>query len=186
MTKIFSPIELSASNSIIKHSYLKELVQIASQSPDKLYQHFDKIAKLLDSEDKIIKCTGIELLGYLSAVDTENKIDHLIKELIHYLHSGQLIVSNHAISALTLIAKTKSRYKCKIIREFLQLENDKFKTEECKNILIGKILEAFKQLLPEVKYNEHVIDFIIRAKLNKKSSVKNKASELLVEILLVY
>lgn len=183
LNKILLLRDRAATDSNINYSYFKELIEIAAVTPEKLYNQIETIAELLESENKIVICTGMELIGYLSSVDTDNKIDNYINHIIKFLHIGPMIVSTHAIFALTLIAQNKSRFRKKIIKEFLQIENDKFKTEDYKNILIFKVLEAFKKLSPIIKYDGRVIDFIMRSKLNRKSSVKNKAEELLIQIL---
>lgn len=185
MSKILSFDKLSESDQQIKHRFLKELLKIASESPENLYNHLNKISELLDSDNKIMKLTGIELIGYLSSVDTENKIYIFIKRLIKYLHSRDLIISSHAISALIIIAQNKPRSRKKIINEFLLIENGNFKTEDCKNILIGKVLEAFKRLLPLIGFDERVVEFAVKAKFNKRSLTRNKAEELILKLLLI-
>lgn len=93
-------------------------------------------------------------------------------------------MSKSAISAFALIAQNKSKLRNKIIKEFLKIENDRFNTEYSKNILIRKILEEFKKLLPMIKYDEQVVDFIMRAKSNKNPSTKKKAEEILLQLTL--
>lgn len=185
MNKILSNSELSATDLKTRNNYLKKLFNIASNSPENLYQDLEKISEYFESENKIIKSAGIELVGYLSSVDTEDKIENYIKPLIKYIHSGQLNLSKSAISALALIAQNKTKFRNKIIKEFLKIENDRFNTEYSKSILIRKILEEFKELLPMIKYDERVVDFIMLAKSNNNPSTKKKAEELLVHLTLI-
>ena len=185
MTKKISFEKLNSSDPQVRYKFLQELISIASKSPEILYKDIDKISELLESENKIIKWTGIELIGYLSSVDTENKTDKFVDRLIQFLHSGQLIISNHAIFALGFIAQNKPKFRKKIIKEFLQIEHDKFKTEDCKNISIGKVLDAFKQLLPFIGSDTNVVEFIVRANTNDKKSTQKRAEELITKLLVI-
>lgn len=55
MNKILSNSELSATDLKTRNNYLKKLVNIASNSPENLYQDLEKISEYFESENKIIK-----------------------------------------------------------------------------------------------------------------------------------
>ena len=89
----------------IKYGFTTELLTIAANNPELLYDHFKHFRKMLKSDNNIIKWTGIDIIGYLSALDNDKKTDKKIKDLIGLLHGGKLITCNHSIFALGLIAK---------------------------------------------------------------------------------
>ena len=88
----------------VKYGFTKELLNIASNNPESLYNHFDHFREMLRSDNNIIKWTAIDIIGYLSAVGVDNKTDNKINNLIKLLHDGKLITCNHAIFAPGLIA----------------------------------------------------------------------------------
>lgn len=174
--------KLNSKNPKIKYGFAKELLKIGSQNPKQLYQHFDYFAELLTSDNNILKWTAVDLIGYLSVVDKDNKVDSLMPDLIKFLHGGVLITCNHSIFALGLIAQNKPNFKEKIINELITISNDKFETEECKNIATGKVLEAIKPFVADIKNNKAVLIFVENATKSERNSTKKKAEQLLKKI----
>ena len=130
MVMTFDFDQLTSKDPGIKYGFTKELLNIAANNPELLYDHFEHLQKMLRSETNIIKWTAIDIIGYLSAVDVDNKIDNKINDLIRFFHDGKLITSNHAIFALGLIAQSKKKHRRKILRELIEVSNDTFETEE--------------------------------------------------------
>ena len=65
------------------------------------------------------------------------------------------------------------------IKELISISDDEFETNECKNIAIGKVLEAIRPFVSDLKYNSSVISFIENATKSERSSTKKKAEQLL-------
>ena len=171
--------KLNSQNPKIKYGFAKELVKIASENPEQLYEHFDYLAELMKSDNNILKWTAIDIIGYLSAVDKDNKIDSVMIDLFKFLHGGILITCNHSIFALGLIAQHKPKFKEKIINELIAISKDKFETNECENIATGKVLEAIKPFVSDIKNNKSVITFIENATKAERNSTKKRAEQLL-------
>jgi hypothetical protein len=167
--------KLSSKNPGIKYGFAKELLKIGANSPRVLYPHLDYWTKMMGSDNNILKWTAIDIIGYVSAVDKENKTDKLIKNLLLFLHGGHLITCNHAIFAMGLLAQNKPERRNSIIKELLSISKDTFDTEECKNIATGKVLETLRSFLDDIRNNKDAIDFIERAKNNTRNATKKKA-----------
>ncbi|MGI6047436.1 MAG: hypothetical protein ACOYEG_05435 [Petrimonas sp.] len=174
--------KLNSPNPKIKYGFAKELVKIGAENPELLYEHFDYWVELLESDNNILKWTAIDIIGYLSAADKDNQIDGLMPDLIKMLHSGVLITCNHVTFALGLIYQNKPDLKEIIIKELLSISGDKFETDECKNIAIGKVLEAIKPFVSEIKDDSSVILFIENATKSERNATKKKAEQLLKKI----
>lgn len=173
---------LNSKNPKIKYGFTKELLKIAAINPEMLYDYFDHWTEMLLSDNNIIKWTAIDIIGYLSSVDDDNKTDEKISDLFGFLHSGKLITCNHAIFALGLIAQNKKQHQTKIIEEFLRIPDDRFDTRECKEIAVGKVLESFKPLIMDIKDDEAVLDFIQKATESQRNATMKKAFQLLQRI----
>ncbi|HPW34723.1 MAG TPA: hypothetical protein PK367_03145 [Candidatus Paceibacterota bacterium] len=171
--------KLNYPNPKIKYGFAKELVKIGEEKPELLYEYFDYWVELLSSDNNILKWTAIDIIGYLSIVDKDNRIDEIMSDLIKMLHSGVLITCNHATFALGQIYQNKPNLKEVIIKELISISDDKFETNECKNIAIGKVLEAIKPFVSEIKNNPSVISFIEDATKSERNSTKKKAEQLL-------
>jgi hypothetical protein len=166
----------------VKYGFTKELLNIAANNPEFLYDHFEHFRKMLRSDNNIIKWTAIDIIGYLSTLDYDIKTDSKINELIKLLHDGKLITCNHAIFALGLIAQSTKKHRRKILRELIEISNDTFETEECKNIATGKVLDVFKLLLDEVRNDKAAVAFIVKATYNLRNSTKRKAIRILLKL----
>jgi hypothetical protein len=168
----------------IKYGFAKELLKIGSNNPELLYSHLDYWIKIMGSDNNILKWTAIDIIGYISAIDQENKTDKLINNLFLFLHGGRLITCNHAIFSLGLIAKNKPVHRTAIINELIAVSKDTFETEECKNIAIGKVLLALTDFLNDIKNSMEAMEFIMLAKKSTRKATSKKAEVLLKKLIL--
>lgn len=167
---------------LIKYGFSKELLQVAADNPALLYTYFDDWVALLNVPNNILKWTAIDILGRLSAVDSENRIDKVLGKLIVLLHGGHLITTNHAVFALGLIARNKPRYRDRIIREWLAVAKDVFDTEECRDIAMGKVIEEFNGFQEEIRGNAEALEFIREAQDCQRNATRKKADKLLQKL----
>ena len=170
---------LNSSDPKIKYGYTKELIRIGKENPALLYPHFDRFITLLTINNNIIKWMAIDVIGYMSSIDKENKIGPFIPTLIKHLHGGHLITCNHAISTLGLIARYKPQYRAKIVPELLSISRDTFDNEECKNIAIGKTIDTITPIITEINADKTVLDFVKKATKNTRNATSKKAIKLL-------
>ncbi len=175
--------KLQSNDPKVKYGYAKKLLQLAKDSPTFLYDYFDIWVEMMESENNILKWTAIDLIGYLSAVDKENKTDQKIESLLDFLHGGHLITSNHAIFALGLIAKNKPEHRTKIIKELLAVSKDKFETGECKNIAIGKVVLALNGFLDDIRGDKKILTFVKESQLSTRHATKKKADALMKKLI---
>jgi hypothetical protein len=166
----------------VKYGFTKALLKTGAETPGLLYDHFDQWTRMLNSDNNIFRWTAIDIIGYLSSVDKEDKTDKLINNLIAFLHCGNLITCNHAIFALGLIAKNKPERRSEIILELLGITRDNFKSEECRNIAMGKVIEALKDFPETIRGNKKITDFLIRAGKSTRNATARKAEQLLKKI----
>ena len=178
-TKKVNLAELSSTDPKIKYGCAKNLLAIAHESPAELYPNIDYFVNLLDSENKILKWTAIDVIGHLSKVDKERKIDKLTNRLFKLLSAGNLITANHAIAALTDIALAKPEYQKEITDQLLKVENYNYDTDECRNIALGKVILAISSYSNQLKNRKAVIEFAKRQTKNTRSATKKKAEQFL-------
>jgi hypothetical protein len=181
-TKTLGLDKLKSKDPKVKYGFTKELLNLGKDEPGLLYEYFDYWVEMLKSENNIFKWTAIDLIGYLSAVDRENKPDRQIENLLDLLHSGHLITSNHAIFALGLIAKNKPEHRARIIRELFTVSKDKFETEECKNIAIGKVVVTLGGFPDDIKDDGKILTFIKQSQHSTRNATKKKANALVKKL----
>lgn len=181
MDAIGENIELmkSSQNPKIKYGSLKDLMAAARIRPEAVYPHFDRFVELLKSQNNILKWSAIDVIGLLSKVDKENKVDAMVGKLTTLVKEGRLITANHAISALSAIASAKPKFKKKVARVLLKAEQYKYETTECKNIVLGKVIEAIRPIAAEVRSKDRIVSFVKRQTRNVRSSTRKKARQFL-------
>lgn len=99
-----------------------------------------------------------------------------------HIENGKMIYNQYGTIALGLIAQHKPKFKEKIINELIAISKDKFETNECENIATGKVLEAIKPFVSDIKNNKSVITFIENATKAERNSTKKRAEQLLKKI----
>jgi hypothetical protein len=174
--------DLSSKSPKVKYDCARKLLITAENNPISLYSDFDYFATLINSENRIIKWTAIDIIGHISRVDKGNKIDKMIGKLFNLLDSGELITANHAISALSNIALARPQYQNKITDELLKVEYYNYDTDECRNIAIGKVILALELYFGNLLGNKRVIEFIKRQTTNARSATSKKAEHLLKKL----
>jgi uncharacterized protein YdbL (DUF1318 family) len=174
--------KLNSKDPKVKYGFAKELLKIGADTPELLYDYFDYWTNMMTSDKNILKWTAIDILGYLSVIDKDNKTDKVINNLIDILHCGNLITCNHAVFSLGLIAKNKPNHRIRIITELIAISNDTFYTDECKNIATGKVIETIKDFLDNISNDKKVLDFIKQAQHYQRNATKKKADSLMTKI----
>ena len=171
--------KLLAKDPKVKYGYAKELLVVAKQNPAELYPDLEFFVKLLDDENRILKWTAIDIIGALSRVDSVKTIDKLMSKLFGLLSAGNLITANHAIAALADIALAKPEHQVEITNELLMVEHYNYDTDECRNIVIGKVILAISMYFNALDDKEAVIEFTRRQTKNTRNATRKKAEQFL-------
>jgi len=175
-------IDLSSRNPKIKYGCARDLLAIAKGSPSELYPHIDHFVELLDSENSILRWTAIDVIGLLSKVDEEGKVDKLMGKLSGLLNTGNMITANHAIAALTDIAVSKPEFQNKITAELLKVEHYDYDTDECRNIALGKVILALGSYSDQLEDKKTVVEFVRRQTENTRNATRKKAEQFLRKV----
>ncbi|UCE20445.1 MAG: hypothetical protein JSV84_08955 [Gemmatimonadota bacterium] len=163
----------------IKNAAGKTLQIISEIAPQKLYLRFNYIVNLIEGEDTILKWIAIDMVGNLSGVDRENKINKkFLTKLYDLLSDESMITAGHSIETLGKIARNKARYRKEITTELLKVEKIE-RNEECRNIHIGQTIQAFSEYVEFLKDKKPILAFAKRAVKNSRNATKRKAERFL-------
>jgi hypothetical protein len=171
--------ELSSDNPRTKYRRAKSLVTVARKEPRRLSPHLGFFVKLLDSENNVLKWAAIDVIGSLASVVMKNRVDQFIEVLVDFLRGGKLIAANHAIAALSHVALAKPQYQDRITRELLNVQHYTYETEECHNIVLGKVVEALGSYSGRLNPNNEMLAFVRHQTENSRSATRKKAEKLL-------
>ena len=173
---------ISSENSRIRFKAAKTLRIISERNQKMLYSKMDFFINLLDSKNRILKWTAIDVIGNLASVDSENKFDKIFKEYYGFLSAASMITVGHVIDNSGKVAKAKPHLTEKITSELLKIEKIPTKpplTQECKNILLGKAISAFGTYFNQIDNKDDVISFVKRQLNNTRNATKVKAEKFL-------
>ena len=174
--------KLESVNTKEKYAFVKELLALGKENPKDLYPYLPQIIHMLDTGNNIIIWAGIELLGSLITIDKSHRIKLQLPRLYTYLNTGKMITANHAVAALSEIAKVEVELQDQIVEEILEIQEYEYDTEECKNIVYGNIIKGMVTCYPTLqneKTKKKVVEFIRKQKENTRNATKKKAEEFL-------
>jgi len=169
---------LNSAKPEIKYSCAKVLRSISEEHPEKLYPKFDFFVNLLDNNNKILNWIAINIIGNLTKVDVDNKFDSISEEFFNFLTDQSMITAVHTIDSFAKIAKTKAHLTEKLTDNLLKIEKIP-RTQECKNILFGKVISVFGEFFDQIIHKDDVISFVKRQLNNPQNATKKKAEKFL-------
>lgn len=167
---------ISSSNANVKFGCAKILRAISSEKPEKLYQEMDLFINLLDSPNNIIKWNAVDIVANLTKVDNKNKFDEIFEKFYRMLSEKSMVTAAHVIDNSGKIARVKPHLTDKITDELLRVENIP-RTQECKNILMGKAILAFGSYFEQIEDKDEVISFVKKRLKNTRNATKVKAEK---------
>jgi|TARA_B100000315_G_scaffold247101_1_gene275349 hypothetical protein len=137
--------DMSSDIKRIKNAAAKAMRFVSERAPELLIPHFASFRELMVSRDTICKWIAIDVIGNLARADQDGLVDtRLMKVLTEQLADEAMITAGHAIDALGKIASAKPRRRTRITNVLMQVETIE-RNAECRNILLGKAVDAFRR-----------------------------------------
>jgi len=170
---------ITSANPRIKFGSAKILRIISERNPEMLYPEMDLFVKLLDSENSILRWNAMDVIANLTFVDAQNRFDSIFKKYYGSLYEGSLITASHVVDNSGKIANAKPHLQSKITNELLKAAKIPLPTEECRNILLGKVTLSFGQYVDQFKNKEKMISLAKRQLNNTRNATRVKAEEFL-------
>ena len=172
---------ISSENPRVRFKSAKILRIVSEQNPEMLYSKMDSFIRLLDSENNILKWNAMDIIANLTLVDSENKFDEIFEKYYGLLSDESMVTAGHVADNSGKIAKAKPYLQNKITTELLKIESIP-RGQECKNILLGKVILSFGQYIDQVKNKEKIISLAKRQLNNTRNATKKKAEKFLIKI----
>ncbi|NWG11171.1 hypothetical protein HXY33_05415 [Candidatus Bathyarchaeota archaeon] len=122
----------------------------------------------------------MDIIANLTTADLDNKFDSLLfRKCCGFLHEGNLITAAHVVENLGKIAQVKPQFQEEITKQLLLVETVPLPTEECRNILVDKTINAFNSYCNKITDKERVTTFVKRHLHNSRNATKVKAEKFL-------
>ncbi len=172
---------VTSGESSLRFKSTKILRTLSAGNPAALYPHFDYFVKLLDNSNNILKWNAIDILANLTGVDTANKFDPVFPKYYGLLAEGSLITAAHVVESSPTIIHHKPDWQTDITRALLSVEGIPLPTEECRNILRGKVILAFNQYADRSRHKKEMLDFARQQTNNTRSATRKKAEQFVMK-----
>jgi hypothetical protein len=173
---------IDSANPRIRFGSAKILRIISGKKPEILYSKMGFFVNLLDSKNNILKWNALDIIANLTLVDSRNEFSRLFKKFCGYLYEGNLITACHVVDNSGKIAVAKPELQDEITKELLKVERIPLPTSECRNILIGKTINAFQIYFNGIKDKDEVVSFVRRHLNNPRNATKTKAHKFLEKL----
>lgn len=170
---------LSSPKPGIRFKCAKILRIVSEKDPEELYHYFDSFRELINSKNSIIKWNAMDIVANLATVDSRNRFDAIFEDFYSFLSEGSLVTSAHVVDNSGKIARAKPNLRDRITEELLQVERIPLPTEECRNILKGKLIAAFCQYFDGAKNKDMIASFVRSQLNNTRKSTKKRAEQFL-------
>lgn len=172
---------LSADSAPVKFGSGKVLRIVAQTQPEVLYPKFRVFADLLDSDNKVMQWEGIKVIAELAAVDGRGKVTRLLDRYLAPIRGPVLITAANAIKGAGRIASAKPRLADRIGVALLGVSRARFETPECKNIAVGKAIEALAACYEHLTDKAAARRFVRRQLRNPRPATRKKAERFCAE-----
>ncbi len=169
---------LESDQAAVRFNSSKVLLAMAQDSPETLMPQVRAVLALLDSHNKILKAAAIRTLGHLSRADSRGRITRALGKLLQPIAGPDLVVASSAIESVALIARAKPQVAARVVTALLSVKDGEYRTPECRNIAIGKSLDALSQFEVPSSSSQKVGDFARSQRGNSRKTTRERADRL--------
>ncbi len=168
---------LRSDQAAVKFGSSKILLLVSERAPATVYPAIRSFIDLLDCENKILKWGAIRIIGNLAGVDSKNRIDRVLERYLEPIPGPELVTAANVIGGATKIALAKPRLTDRIVGAILNVEKAQYRTPACRNVALGRAIEAFDQLYGQSRLQESIAKLVKRQLNNPRNATRRKAEK---------
>lgn len=155
--------------------------KVSEFNPLLIYPYYENIAQLIHHSNHFIQWGAIQILANLTSIDINMKFDSIYHEYFDLIHSDSMITAANVVGGSWKTIKARPELETDITNRLLQVNNYTYlykhqQSIECKNILIGHVIDCFDQYYAISKNKPLIVDFERGHQLNERKSTAKKAS----------
>jgi hypothetical protein len=170
---------LLSETATVRFNSSKVLLVAARETPACLERQIPAILKMLDSENKFLKSAAIRTLGLLAVVDKRGRITRALDKILEPIPGPDLVVAVNAMEGAGLIAEAKPRVTDRVVPRLLSVARGQFKTTECRNIAMGRAIDALAPLYPASARKTAIEKFVRGLRNNNRKATRDRVERFL-------
>ncbi len=165
--------------------YCDKVIRTISQTdPLLVYPYFQRIARFLDSPNSIMKWGAIRILADLAAVDHQGQFEGIHDRYFDLIDSDSMITAANVIGNAWRIIQAFPDKESDITQRLLKVPANTYlykgePSPECRNILIGKVIECFDQYFQHSADQRKMLEFAAGQTGNDRPSTAKTAAAFL-------
>ncbi len=154
----------------------KILIWMSEREPALLYQHFDFLCGFLKSPNQTLHVAAVNILMNLLVVDRDERFENRIDDFYYAMKGPNITMAVNLVNVSEKLAALKPQYLNKVVPRLMSAESGKFQNDDCRDIVIGKVLDFILQFYPQLKEQLSTINqWIKRQAANKRIATRKKA-----------
>lgn len=158
----------------------KVIRKISETRPSLVYPYFHEIAQLIDSSNNFIKWGALLTISNLIAVDHEKRFDAIYDQYFDLINSDSMITAANVTGNAWKFIQAMPDKEDDITTRLLRVPKNTYlykgePSPECKNILIGHVLDSFDQYFAISHQQSKMLKFAEAQKNNSRQSTAKKA-----------
>ena len=166
---------LGADTARVRFGSAKVLKIVSERGPEVLYPKIGFFIDLLDTDNRIIRWNAILIIGNLAAVDSKRKIDKILDRYLDPIPGPELVTAVNTVRGAVAIALAKPDLADRNVDEIMKVEKGRYKTAECRNVVLGHAIDALDRLFDLTKLKEHVASFVKRQLRSPRNATRKRA-----------
>lgn len=162
-----------------KFGTAKALIAMSEKEPGALMPFFGDFARLLKTDNSIIKWSVQRIIANLARADREGRVHAILGGYLAPIKGPVMITAANAIGGAAKIAAAHPALAARIAAAILGVEKARYQTAECRNVAIGHAIVALGSLPDDVRHSKPVLAFVKRQSRNLRAGTKKKAAAFL-------
>lgn len=152
----------------------------SERNPSLVYPYFGDLVELMRSGNHFIKWGSIISLSNLIIVDDKFQFSTIYKEFFEMINSDSMITACNVIKQSWRFVTIHPEYDDDMTKRLIQVHNNTYYyqgqvSSECKNLVIGAVIDAFSNYFHISKNRKDMFDFVQVETTNQRNSVAKKA-----------
>jgi hypothetical protein len=136
---------LSSNDDYYRYNCFRAVQLITAEQPNLVYSAWQRLEKMLESENSYQQNIAAVLLANLTAVDKANKFEKIFARYFELLESEGLILARYVAQGAGKIARHKPKLQSRITEKLLAVEKSRQKQKELiKTDVINSLSEYFE------------------------------------------
>ncbi len=163
----------------VKNAAALALRIISETHPECITPRIGVISELLDGSDNILKWNATQVVGNLAGADVAQGPDErLIEQLLRLSVDGTMITAANAVMALGAVAAGRPEFRERITSALLVVDRVE-RNPECRNILIGRVIDALGRYVEQLPDPEPIVEYVRGNLGNSRNSTRKRAEKFL-------